>query len=311
MITKSAENKKKFALNLIFTNSARSAWGHILTGAEMSGEPVVLLPSYIGFTEREGSGVFDPIEEASAGYRFYKVDDSLKVDLEDFSRIIKFGEVNIALVIHYFGFCRSDMNEIKKLCTQCDVILVEDCAHAFQLESNRPKLGNYGDYSFYSLHKYLATDSGGILKINSMEKNLPILPDAKRILPSILEQYAKTQFLEIENTRRKNFLLYEKLLSSLNNVEIMFELHDNDIPQSFPLRVKNNMREKLYFYLINNKMPVTALYYRLIEKIKIEDFPISFSISNEIMNLPVHQDVMEDDIERLCSAIYDFFLPQI
>lgn len=307
MITKSAENKTNFALNLLFTDSARSAWGHILSGFGATHQLKVLLPSYIGFTEREGSGVFDPIEENSAGYQFYKVDQSLKIDLEEFAHMLAFGDVNVALIIHYFGLCRNNMSEIKKLCIKHNVLLVEDCAHAFQLGVVEQKIGNYGDYSFYSLHKYLATDSGGVLKINSGTINLSPLPEEKRISQNVLEQYAKTQFGGVASARRDNFLSYKKFLPKIKNIEVMFCLLDEDIPQSFPLRIKNGMREKLYFYLAENEMPVTALYYRLIDQIEKEKFPISFAISDEILNLPVHQDITQNDIREICSAISVFF----
>lgn len=307
MITKSAENKTNFAINLVFTDSARSAWGHILAGLGAAQQPKVLLPSYIGFTEREGSGVFDPIEENSAEYKFYKVDDSLKIDLDEFAHLLSSGGVNIALVIHYFGLCRNNMKEIKKLCIKYNVLLVEDCAHAFHLGVAHQKIGNYGGYSFYSLHKYLATDSGGVLKINAGAIDLQPLPDAKRISQTVLEQYAKTQFGDVANARRKNFLSYKKFLPKIKDVEIMFDLLDEDIPQSFPVRIKNGLREKLYFYLIENAIPVTALYYRLIAQIKKEEFPVSFAISDEILNLPVHQDVTTEDIKILCDLVVIFF----
>ena len=88
----------------------------------------------------------------------------------------------------------------------------------------------------------------------------------------------------------------------------MFCLIDEDIPQSFPLRIMHGMREKLYFYLVEHAIPVTALYYRLIDQIKKEEFPTSFAISNEILNLPVHQDITQNDILEICSAISVFFM---
>ena len=81
----------------------------------------------------------------------------------------------------------------------------------------------------------------------------------------------------------------------------------NDIPQTFPILIKNNQREKLYFYLMDQGAPTTALYYRLIDQIKKEDFPLSHKISQEILNLPVHQDTNQDDIIIICDLIRNFF----
>ncbi len=295
-----------FALDLVFTDSARTAWGHILAGVAATKPPVVLMPAYIGFTEREGSGVFDPVKENSAAYQFYKVDDTLKIEIKDFSNAIETGSVNVALVIHYFGFCRNDMTAIKNLCQKHNVLLVEDCAHAFQLDVNDQRIGNYGDFSFYSLHKYLASNAGGALKINTNKIQLPKLPDNKNIATADLEQYAKTQFSQVAEARRNNYLSYAKFLPLSDKIEVMFDLTEVDIPQSFPIRVKNSLREKLYFYLIENNIPVTALYYRMIDQLKADKFPTSFLIAHEIMNLPVHQDIDEQDIQIICNSISNF-----
>ena len=115
MITKSATDKLNCTLNLHFTCNARTAWGHIINTISDVRKPKVLLPSYIGYTEREGSGVFDPIKENSAKYDFYKVTNNLAIDIDHFEQILKSGEISIALIIHYFGFCANDMDRIKQL----------------------------------------------------------------------------------------------------------------------------------------------------------------------------------------------------
>ena len=43
-------------------------------------------------------------------------------------------------------------------------------------------------------------------------------------------------------------------------------------------------------------MTTVSLYYQLIKELNIEDFPISFNVSKEILNLPVHQDIEFEDI---------------
>lgn len=45
-----------------------------------------------------------------------------------------------------------------------------------------------------------------------------------------------------------------------------------------------------------NTMTTVSLYYQLIKELNIEDFPISFNVSKEILNLPVHQDIEFEDI---------------
>ncbi|MDD2540695.1 MAG: DegT/DnrJ/EryC1/StrS family aminotransferase [Desulfuromonadaceae bacterium] len=306
MISKSASDKKNCAMKALFTNSARSAFTHIIRSLSNTKRQKVLLPAYIGFTEREGSGVFDPVTENASDYAFYKVKDDLSVDLDDFKKQLV-NQVDIALIIHYFGFCRSDLIMIKQLCVDAKVILVEDCAHAFHLESSDSILGRIGDFSFYSLHKYIAVESGGILKLNNNKLLIPEVAAQDQADRDVVEQYALTDFDAIKEIRRRNYSLYARLLKSLDQIEIMFYLNNEDIPQTFPIRVKNFMREKLYFYLMERNIPTTALYYRMIDEIDASAYPTSFAISSEILNLPVHQDTTEEDVEYLCKEVNKFF----
>jgi dTDP-4-amino-4,6-dideoxygalactose transaminase len=307
MITKSATDKLNCTLNLHFTCNARTAWGHIIKTISNVRKPKVLLPSYIGYTEREGSGVFDPVKENSAKYDFYKVTNNLAIDIDHFEQILKSGEISIALIIHYFGFCANDMDRIKQLCIRHNVILVEDCAHAFRLGLKNQKIGSYGDFSFYSLHKYLATISGGALKVNTDKFNIDPLVASKKASADVLEQYATTDLEKVANLRKQNFRSYEGLLCKSDEIEVMYKLGDDDIPNSFPILIKNGKREKLYFYLMNKGIPTVALYYRLISEISKEKYPQAFEISDEILNLPVHQDIIYDDIKNICNCILDFF----
>lgn len=165
MITKAAQDDKAFTKDLIFTKSARDAWRLIINSVKSrQGQAGILLPSYIGFTEREGSGIFDPVENTDATFDFYGLGNDLSVDIDSFEKLISTKRFNIALVVHYFGFCRSDLSRIRESCDANNVVLVEDCAHAFQLGLQAEGLGVLGDFSIYSIHKWLPVDSGGILK---------------------------------------------------------------------------------------------------------------------------------------------------
>lgn len=308
MIEKSATNRQAFINNILFTSNARAAWEHILFSMKaVSIQPNVLIPSYIGYTDREGSGVFDPIEAQNANPEFYKLNNDLSIDMDNFKTLVETKKYNSALVIHYFGFCRNDMRYIKNICKQNNVLLIEDCAHAFYLHEKESLLGKYGDFSFYSLHKYLPTNSGGVLQNNTNVVVNSSLPEEKKINQQDLEHYAQADFSGIAKKRSENYKIYEKNIRQFSDIKIMYELKDGDIPQTFPILIKNGNREKLYFYLMEREAPTTALYYRLISQINPKEFPLSHKISCEILNLPVHQDTDERDVLFICDLIKCFF----
>ena len=69
MITKKPNNQTNFKRKIYFTNSARQAWGLVLK--ELNPDDKILLPSYIGVTDREGSGIYDPVISNNIKHNFY------------------------------------------------------------------------------------------------------------------------------------------------------------------------------------------------------------------------------------------------
>lgn len=291
-----------------FTRNARAAWSSIIAASNGGEKQKILLPSYIGFTEREGSGVFDPVQSNGCDYIFYKLDENLCPDLVDLEGKIAQG-IDICLIVHYFGFCRVDLNSIKNLCKKNDVLMVEDCAHAFYLSDEACEIGSTGDYSFYSIHKHLPTDTGGLLRVNNINAQVPEIDKLDLANIDVVERFALANFEEIANSRRENFSSFYSKLKNESGLKILYELSDSDIPQSFPLLIKAGLREKLYFHLMRREMPTTALYYRLIDQIDKSEFSTSYDVSHSILNLPVHQDITRADIDAMCAEICRFLSP--
>lgn len=307
MITKDPINDKAFTKNIVLTKSARDAWKLIINSVKREEKQVsILLPSYIGFTEREGSGIFDPVEYTKSKYSFYGLNNNLGVDYSSLEKLVKDEKFDILLIVHYFGFCRNDLNKIKNLCEENNIILVEDCAHAFHWGMTPESLGILGDFSFYSVHKYLPVNSGGILKNISRKIELIDLPSEERISHEVALSIIKSDYKDIARKRILNFNLYKKKLAGVEGIEIMYDLENGEIPHSFPVRIKNKKREPLYFYLMDKDMPTIALYYRLIDELTADAYPESFKLSEEILNLPLHQDTTEEDIEVLSQNIIAF-----
>lgn len=308
MITKAAQDRKAFTKDLIFTKSARSAWELVINSVIADqGHANILLPAYIGITDREGSGIFDPVSSTGADFTFYDLNDDLGVNIASFEALISTKKFNIAFIVHYFGFCRSDLDRIKELCIINKVIFVEDCAHAFQLGLQREGLGILGDFSIYSVHKWLPVQSGGILKNKS--RTLPLLDLPKKddmILDSALGLLS-ADLEGIAERRRENFGFYIKKISDIQGIEVVYNtIRGNEVPQTFPIRVKAGLREKLYFHLMDKNIPTIALYYRLIDQLSKSSHARSHEFSSEILNLPVHQDVTDYDIDKIAAEIRMF-----
>jgi len=305
MITKSPSDNINYIQNLIFTSAARVGFRHLLQNLNLKEEGKILLPAYIGITDREGSGVFDPIQEANTQFDFYAINRNLSIDLDDFSKKASSGEFKLALIIHYFGFLQSDIKEVIKICKSNNLLLIEDCAHTLSGMYDGKLLGDYGDYSFFSIHKVLATETGGALKLNNTNFDIPVISEEnERMDRETLEQFLKSDIHGISIKRRENYNYLLGLLSNVDEIEVLYpKLEEGIVPMNFPIIVKNGKREKLYFKLIEKDITLIALYYRLIEEIDRNKFPISYEISDSILNLPIHQDITDQDLDLLAEEL--------
>ncbi len=61
IIEKKQNDMEKYMFNWTFFDSARLGLKQVLLSKDLKGKKI-LLPAYVGYSENEGSGVFDPIK---------------------------------------------------------------------------------------------------------------------------------------------------------------------------------------------------------------------------------------------------------
>ena len=164
MIEKNAQDPARYRKPLLFYNSARESFQDILSGMKSSGPYTLLLPGYIGYSPREGSGLYDPVTAEKVPHLFYRIDRSVRIDPDDFRKKLYSVEGNcLVLLVHYFGYVDPAAARIAEMCRERNAVLVEDSAHALYTDLIDHACGSLGDYCFYSLHKMLPFRDGGML----------------------------------------------------------------------------------------------------------------------------------------------------
>jgi len=278
----------------VFVDKARTAFSYIL---KQIPENRILLPSYIGINDKEGSGVFDPIAENNVPYDFYNLNRDLSIDMADFQKKLKDPKVKAALVIHYFGFVQNDIEKIARICREHKKYLIEDCAHSLLSEYNGRETGAFGDASFFSLHKILPMDGGGMLQINNPHLHTD-LEDTEHV-----KLFSKFDLRKIAGIRRDNYLYLLEKLKSVSGIEVLYpELPSGIVPLNFPILLKNKDRDEFYYEMLDFGVELVSLYYRLIEQIG-EEYENSHYLSKHITNLPIHQSVTHHDIDEMVYLI--------
>lgn len=307
-ITKSPNNPAECGVDLTCFSSARLAWQQVLreTSAKLGRRIRVLLPSYIGENDKEGSGVFDPVRSENVKFEFYPLDRALCPSLTDLKTRLVNGHYDLVLIIHYFGLKRISMPQVAQICKENNVVLVEDCAHC--IFDHAIDEGTFGQYAFYSLHKIFPVSEGGLLRRNAKRSGDFIEPTAENgNHESLLRTVLSSDVPTIKKIRQRNYRFLERHFSSCDQADVLIPLEENSVPQSFPLFIKNGLREKLYFHLLDQGFPTIALYYRLVLEIEPAKFPISHEVSQSILNLPVHQETSEEQLTALVNEIGAFF----
>lgn len=301
-ISKGCSETNNQALNIGFFDRARDAFGSALDAIGLRPGDRVLLPAYIGWSSREGSGVFDPISERGICPVFYKLDRRLNIDTDD--AITKMGVcgVKAILLIHYFGFVAPQCKEITKAANDHGIPVIEDAAHAMFTDFVGGGCGRYGDYTVYSLHKMLPMESGGMLLANRGNR-----------LPIDASSYCKYgnpfhyDFGSISQKRIENYGLISSYIGAgtASIIPLHRKLPKSVIPQTYPIFLPFDNRDDVYREMNDLGWGVVSLYHTMINSIEKGEFCSTHELSKHILNLPVHQDIDSNLISLMIEDLFE------
>lgn len=300
-ITKIARNKSNAIRNWKFTVSAREAWSEILTIFKNEDPNYkVLLPSYIGWSPNEGSGIFDSVKNSGLDFQFYRMDSQLQINFDDLKNQIKNNNKCVVLLVHYFGFIDLNYQEIVDWLKNNNIPFVEDCAHAWLSDLIGGRCGRNGQYSFYSLHKILPVENGGMLV-----DNYPLNEEKCSVQPLMSLNF---DLFSIFKKRIENYNYLISQLRGIDNLQIIHqELEEGICPQTLPVIVENFDRNVLYQVMNDKGIGMVSLYHTMIDELKNFDSEAAQSTSKKIINFPVHQDISFLDIDDLVIKLKEVF----
>ena len=289
IINKKPKDINNFKYNSYYFKRARDAFAFILNLHFKNRK--ILIPAYIGYSEKEGSGVFDPIKQVGIDYKFYRLKKNLEINKEFLIELMGKNPESVLLLIHYFGFKDKNINEIKKYALANKIMIIEDFAHAFFTFYLNPIIDF--DYAFFSLHKMFPFNSGGLLiskNILNYKKNYYYNPFDYNIH-------------EIIQKRISNYDFLYKQIIEISNIQILRKSIFNQIPQTFPILLPSkDIRNYSYFHLNECGFGVVSLYHTLIKEIP-KNYITERYISDRILNLPIHQDARSKNLKKLANEI--------
>jgi dTDP-4-amino-4,6-dideoxygalactose transaminase len=303
IIPKAPTNPNRYLRPFCVFRSARAALKALLGSYKVSEGDLVLLPSYIGWSPREGSGVFDPIAERGLCCSFYRLDAQLNIDIVHFEHVLHRRPPRVVLLVHYFGRVDAQAARAAQLAKRAGAIVVEDSAHAMLTNLVGGAAGDLGDATIFSLHKLLPVTMGGLLVMNALPDescgSALVAGSEYHRLPWDFDLRA------IAERRRANASAIRELLSDAgDDIQPLWSVWpDASIPQTFPVLIKRASRDSVYHRLNEDGYGVVTLYHTLIGAIAEREFPESHHVAQRILNLPVHQDVEVDTLVGLIHQL--------
>ena len=223
----------------------------------------------------------------------------------------------------------ADMLQIKKLSNQ-KITLIEDAAHACGSEFYGKKIGTHSDFVCFSFHpvKNLAMPSGGLISINTGNyKEIENILKSKRwcgitnrkgtdydvdkigwnyYMNELSATIGLSQLKKLEkmNKKRKKIAkIYHKEL----NVDKKMDYTKSCSYHLYWICVENR---ELFRKTLSKKGIETGTHYKPIHKMslfkKSTKLPNTEKISKQIVTIPIHPNLTENDIEKIITTINKF-----
>ena len=264
-------------------------------------------------------------------------EDTFNIDCDEIIKAIT-PKTKAIIPVHLFGQV-ANMNKVMEIAKANNLFVVEDNAQAIGAIYNSNKksgtighlgttsffpsknLGCYGDGgAIFTNNDDLAHTIRGIVNHGMYERYHHDVVGVNSRLDSVQAAVlkAKLPLLDFYNERRKEAsILYSKNFKNNKNLipPIVKESCQSHVFHQYTLRVLNGKRDELSEFLNDNKIP-HGIYYPIPlhrqkaytdERYKKEDFKISIMMSKQVISLPMHSELDEEQINFISQKVNQFF----
>lgn len=243
--------------------------------------------------------------------------------------------------VHLFGQC-ADMESIMKLAREHGIYVIEDAAQATGAEyifsdNTRKKagtIGTIGTTSFFPSKNLARYGDGGAMFTNdeTLAKKMRSIANhgmkeryhyddfgvnsrLDTIQAAIL--LVKLKYLDSFNSARRSVAdFYDKAFSGTSSIVIPRRAgYSSHIFHQYTVRIRNGKRDELKKYLESVKIPAMIYYpgplhtqdaYRYLGYDE-NDFPVTSGLCKEVLSLPMHPNMEQEQLDYIVLNILKFF----
>jgi dTDP-4-amino-4,6-dideoxygalactose transaminase len=243
--------------------------------------------------------------------------------------------------VHLFGQC-ADMEGIMKLAKENNLLVIEDAAQATGTDYILPggeirkagTIGNAGTTSFFPSKNLACFGDGGAIYTNDddlAKKLRSIANHGMKIryhyddigvnsrldtLQAAILRVKLKHLNRFNNARKTAADYYDKALAGCYEIAVPErEKYSSHIFHQYTIRVKNGRRDELKKFLDENKIPSMIYYpgplhmqeaYRYLGY-RESDFPVTNLLCREVLSLPIHTEMDEEQLDHITRNILKFF----
>lgn len=269
-------------------------------------------------------------------------EDTLTIDLEDAAK--KIGKKTKAIMPVHYASNPAHIVQVYSFAEKHGLRVIEDAAHAFGCTYQSKKIGSFGDVICFSFDgiKNITSGEGGAI-VTSDEKILEIVKDTRLLgiekdsekrysgqrswdfdvnrqgyryhMSNIFAAIGRVQLARLDSEfAPKRQLLRSKYKELLGlNVNIKMQVTEENaviIPHIFSLRILNGKRNGLIEELQKAGIQ-TGIHYKPNHLLSFYgsgklSLPVTERVYNEIITLPLHPELTNEDVEEICQLINSY-----
>lgn len=236
--------------------------------------------------------------------------------------------------VHLYGQS-ADMKKIMKIAQENDLIVIEDACQAHGAAFEGKKVGSFGTgtFSFYPT-KNMTTSEGGMITTddeNIAQKARMIRSHGSRQryyhemlgynlrMTDICAAIGLVQLGRLEgfnNSRIKNAKYLTERLGMIKGLEVPYvDKRCRHVFHQYTVRINGDITRDDVAAILNKKGIGTGIYYpvpihkqQYYKEIGYTDtLPLSEKAALEVLSLPVHPAIGNNELDRICDTINDLF----
>ncbi len=233
-----------------------------------------------------------------------------------------------------------DYEQIQKIAKEKNLIIIEDACQSIGAEYQGKKAGSLGDISVFSFYatKNITCGEGGMLVTNNANfaqktrefRNHGQKEGERYNYLSLGYNYRMTEIqaaLGVEQLKKIDLFTVQrisnaKLLSnelsklSPNKIKLPITKEGNKhVFHQYTIRTAPQIRDKLVAYLKEKEIEAGIFYpkplhlYKHIQSFGYKecDFPVAENCAKEVISLPIHPQVTNEEIKYIAKCVCDFY----